>query len=312
LRDEFETENQIKMNKIHKSPARPRLACEVGADRVIAARADDRGTMVSLCTTHSLPEGAVVPGFSGNNVLNGSALRLAISEALAMVRARSREVIAVLPDASVRVTLLDFDTLPEKEQDAAAIIRFRLKKALPFNVDSAALSYHVTRNGADVKVVAAVAPQSVIEEYEIAFRDSGYNPGVVVPSTLAALGVVDAERPTLIVKVDANTTSVAIVDQGQLRLLRTLENPNGAAVTGAQIAADVYPSVVFFEDSFGAKIEHVLLGGLPAMSDIAAGLESQTGVRVQNLVSGRHLATSPAEESVPASLLAPVVGALVA
>ncbi len=300
------------MSKNHRSSARPKLACEVGSDRVIAARADDHSGSVSLCTAHSLPEGAVVPGFTGNNVLNGSALRLAISEALAAVRARSRDLIAVLPDASVRVTLLDFDTLPDKEQDAAAIVRFRLKKALPFNVDTAALSYHVTRNGGDVKVVAAVAPQSVIEEYETAFRDAGYIPGVVLPSTLAALGVIDADRPTLMVKVDANTTSVAIVDHGQLRLLRTLENPNGAAVTGAQIAADVYPSVVFFEDTFGAKIERVLLGGLPTMSDIAAALEAQTGVRVQSLVSGQHLETNPIEESVPASLLAPVVGALVA
>ncbi len=300
------------MSKHQKSSARPKLACEIGSDRVIAARASENGTGIGLCTAHSLPEGAVVPGFTGNNVLNGSALRLAISEALAAVRARSRELVAVLPDASVRVTLLDFDTLPEKEQDAAAIVRFRLKKALPFNVDTAALSYHVTRNGEDVKVVAAVAPQTVIEEYESAFRDAGYNPGVVVPSTLAALGVVDADRPTLIVKVDANTTSVAIVDHGHLRLLRTLENPNGSTVNGAQIAADVFPSVVFFEDTFGSKIERVLLGGLPTMSDIAAALEAQTGVRVQSLVSGQHLEASPVEESVPASLLAPVVGALVA
>lgn len=299
------------MNSGNKPSARPRLACEIGSDRVIAARSDDKSGTVRLWTSHSLPEGAVVPGFSGNNVLNGNALRLAISEALAAVKGRSQDLIAVLPDASVRVTLLDFDTLPEKEQDAAAIVRFRLKKSLPFNVDNAALSYHVTRNG-DVKVVAAVAPQAIIEEYEAAFRDAGYNAGVVIPSTLAALGVVDADRPTLVVKVDASTTSVAIVDGGQLRLMRTLENPNGPRVTGTQIAADVYPSVVFFEDTFGAKVERALLGGLPNMVEIAAALEAQTGVHVQGLVSGQHLEAGSAGESVPASLLAPVVGALVA
>jgi len=39
------------------------------------------------------------------------------------------------------------------------------------------------------------------EEYESAFRDAGYSPGVSWPSMLAALGAADAERPTLVVKV---------------------------------------------------------------------------------------------------------------
>ncbi len=36
-------------------------------------------------------------------------------------------------------------------------------------------------------LVAAVALQSVVEEYEAAFRDEGFDPGVVLPSMAAAL-----------------------------------------------------------------------------------------------------------------------------
>ena len=42
--------------------------------------------------------------------------------------------------------------------------------------------------------MAAVALASVIEDYEAAFRDAGFNPGVVLPSTLAALGAADAQE----------------------------------------------------------------------------------------------------------------------
>jgi type IV pilus assembly protein PilM len=295
------------MPSISKSAARPHLACEVAADRVLAARAS--GGRIELYSSHSLPAGAVVPNLGNVNVLDGQVLRLAIAEALAGVQDRSRDVIAVLPDAAVRVVMVDFDTLPDKRADAEAIIRFRLKKSLPFNVDQAALSYDVHRMNAHAKVLAAVSPQSVLEEYESAFRDAGYNPGVVVPSMLAALGLVDAGAPTLVVKVDSVSISVAVVDGEELRLLRTLENPSGTAVTGAQIAADVYPSVVFYEDTYGAKMERVLVAGLPVMADISAALEAQLGLRVHSLVTGRHLEGKGG--SAPAPLLAAVLGALV-
>jgi type IV pilus assembly protein PilM len=293
---------------ITKSTARPYLACEVAADCVLAARANASGR-IELCTRHALPAGAVVPNLGNVNVLDGQVLRRAISEALAEVQDRSHDVIAILPDAAVRVVMLDFDTLPDKQQDAEGVIRFRLKKSLPFNVDQAALSYDVQRLNGHVKVLAAVSPQSVLEEYESAFRDAGYSPGIVVPSMLAALGLVDAGAPTLVVKVDSVSISVAVVERDELRLLRTLENASGSAVTGAQIAADVYPSVVFYEDTYGAKVERVLVCGLPSMADITSALEAQIGLRVQSLVTGRHLEGKGS--SAPASLLAAVIGALV-
>lgn len=294
------------MPGITKSTARPHLACEVAADRVLAARGAH--SRVELYASHSLPAGAVVPNLGNVNVLDGQVLRRAIAEALAAVHDRSRDVIAVLPDAAVRVVMLDFDTLPDKREDTMGVIRFRLKKSLPFNVDQAALSYEVHRLNGHVKVLAAVSPQPVLEEYESAFREAGYSPGVVMPSMLAALGLVDADAPTLVVKVDSVSISVAVVDQQELRLLRTLENASGAAVSGAQIAADVYPSVVFYEDTYGAKVERVLVGGLPSMADITSALEAQIGLRVQSLVTGRHLEGK--DGSTPASLLAGVLGAL--
>ncbi len=120
--------------------------------------------------------------------------------------------------------LLDFDTLPEKPQDADAVVRFRLKKSLPFDVDQSAVSFDRQGTANPVRVVAAVTPRTVLEEYESLVRDAGYNPGAVLPSMLAALGLVDASRPTMVIKVERGTTTFAIVDQNQLLLYRALEN----------------------------------------------------------------------------------------
>ncbi len=75
-----------------------------------------------------------------------------------------------------------------------------------------------------MRAIAAVALASVVEDYEAAFRDAGYNPGIVLPSMLAALGAADAESPSLVVKVDTRTTSIAILDRQQVLLIRTLDN----------------------------------------------------------------------------------------
>ena len=167
-------------------------------------------------------------------------------------------MIAVLPDSAVRVVLLDFESLPTKRDEAEAVVRFRLKKSLPFDVDKAKVSYHAQSHQRGVRVVAAVALNSIVEEYESVFRDAGYNPGVVLPSTLAALGAASADRPTLVVKVDARTTSIAILEQEPGAVVPYAGKPQGTAITGEKLAEDVYPSVVFFQDTYKLNIEQIL------------------------------------------------------
>jgi len=298
------------MSSRTKSNPKPKLACEISADRILAGRVSDSGDVITTFTSRELAPGAVVPDLTEANLPTRMKVSQAIQEAMLTLADRSRDVIAVLPDAAVRVALLDFDTLPTKAEEAESVMRFRLKKSLPFDVDAAKVSYHAQVSGNGVKVVAAVALKSVIEDYEAAFRDAGYSPGVVMPSMLAALGAADSEKPTLVVKVDAETTSIAILDKGQMLLFRTLENALGAAISGEQLAEEIYPSVVFFQDTYQLNIEQIYIAGLPHADAAAPALRAQTGAEVRDLVSASQLGSS-AGSSVPAWRMAGVVGALV-
>ena len=291
-----------------KHERRPVLACEIAADRVLAGRASDRGRMVEMSAARELAPGTVVPDLTEANLRDGAALRQAIVSALGSVGARSRDVIAILPDTAVRVVLLDFETLPAKPEEAEAVVRFRLKKSLPFDLDAANISYHA-QTSKGTQVVAAVVLKTVLEEYESAFRDAGYSPGVVMPSMLAALGAADAERPTLVVKVDARTIGIAILDQEHLLLIRTLENTRGVTITGDQLAEEVYPSVVFFQDTYNLNIERVYVSGLADMSAAAAALKSQSGAAVEELVTSSQIGSTTG--TVPRWRMGGVVGALI-
>jgi type IV pilus assembly protein PilM len=290
------------------SSSKPKLACEIAADRVLVGRVSDRGDMVEMCAAGDLPSGSVVPDLLEANVRERKGVFDTIRETLDSVSGRSRDVIAVLPDAAVRVMLLDFETLPTSRSEAEGVVRFRLKKSLPFDLDKAKISYHAQPSANGVKVVAAVALTSVIEDYESIFREAGYSPGIVLPSMLAALGAADADRPTLVVKVDARTTSIAILDKNQLLLFRTLENPRGVAITGEQLAEEVYPSVVFFQDTYHLNIEHIFVAGLADAGGAVPALRAQTGAEVTELVATSQLGAGVG--SIPKWRMAGVVGAL--
>jgi type IV pilus assembly protein PilM len=288
--------------------ARPKLACEIFADRVIAARASDSGQVLELCTTNELSPGCVVPDLSESNLRQRSSVVNALRQALESLGGRSRDVVAVLPDAAVRVVLLDFETLPARREEAEGVVRFRLRKSLPFDVDQAKVSYQAETASSGVRVVAAVSLNSVVQDYEAAFREAGFIPGVVLPSMLAALGAAPADKPTLVVKVDALTTSISILDHGQLLLFRTLENTRGVTINGDQLAEDVYPSVVFFQDTYSTNIEQIFVAGISDVSGAAPALQSQTGAEVRELVKASQLGLGGG--SIPKWRMAGVVGAL--
>ncbi|MGH9496696.1 MAG: type IV pilus biogenesis protein PilM [Candidatus Sulfotelmatobacter sp.] len=291
------------------SATKPKLACEIAADRVLAGRLVDNGGGLEACSARELAPGSVVPDLVENNLRQRDAVRQGIEDTLGMVAGRSRDVIAVVPDAAVRVMLVEFDSLPSDHEEALGVVRFRLKKSLPFDVEKAKVSYHAQKVKDEMRVVAAVALGSVIEDYEAAFRDAGFNPGVVLPSTLAAIGAASATRPTMVIKVDAHTTSIAILNQDQLQLFRTLENSRGVTITGEQLAEEVFPSVVFFQDTYHLDIQQIYVAGLPESGGAAPALKSQTGADVQELVSSAQLGTTV--NSVPRWRMAGVVGALI-
>lgn len=280
----------------------------MSAERVVAARAPQGAQTLEAVNVKALPAGAVTPSLQQANVGARDALVTALRDTLAAVTGRSRDITLIIPDASTRIVLLDFETLPEKAQDADAVVRFRLKKSLPFDVDESSVSFdrQAVENG--VRVVAAVTPKSVLEEYESVVRDAGYNPGAVLPSMIAALGVVDGSRPTMVIKAEPGTATFAILDQNQLLLYRSLEN-GGTAVTGESLVEDVNTSLVYFEDRYGISVDRVLVTGVQSAQALQAAFSASSNIQVEDLISSSLAGAGSGV--VSRSALAGVAGALI-
>ncbi len=208
---------------------RPRLACEIRPEGVVVARGESpSGTLTAVAHTGLRP-GLVAPGLKAGNLPERPAVAAALRRAFDAIAARgadrSKYVTVVVPDAAVRVLLLDFDALPSKPAEALQVVRFRLKKLLPFDVDHALVSFQIMSTERSLLRVLAVAiPQEVLAEYEAAILEAGMQPGVVLPSTLAALAGLDPALPNaLVLNASPAAVTTAIVRSGVLLLHRTLE-----------------------------------------------------------------------------------------
>ena len=298
---------------------RPRLACEVRAEGVVAARAEDAAGVLSAVSRVHLADGVVVSqlrlgdaaGAGGNPAVAGVGDRAevvaAVRKALEAVALRGREVTLVVPDAAVRVLLLDFDALPGKVAEALPVVRFRLKKLLPFDADDAAVSYQVmaTSKGI-VRVVAVAMPREVLVEYEGVVREAGFEPGAVLPSTLAALaGLPEDARPVLVVNAGRQGVTTAIVKAGVLLLHRSVDMRGDvraeSGMAGLQPGEAVRLPLVNRENS-AEEWAHQEPVGFGDSTDAAAAM--QTAVLEQEVAAERGAAAATSEVAQAVSVAA--------
>lgn len=235
------------MNLLPKaSGTRPRVACEIMPQGVVAARSAEAGAALSAVARVVLAEGAVAPSLKPGNIVDRVAVVAAMRSALEQIgeraNARDANLTLVIPDSAVRVLLLDFEALPTRAAEALPLVRFRLKKLLPFDSDDAMVSYQaMSTSKSVVRVLAVAIPRDVLSEYETVAREAGFEPGSVLPSTLACLAGVDDAEPVLLVNANPVGVTAAIVRGGVLLLHRSVDLQEHAG--GATLPVEGLPLV---------------------------------------------------------------------
>jgi type IV pilus assembly protein PilM len=286
---------------------------------VVAARSEDAQAVVSAVAFRAVAEGVIAPQLKAGNVVDRPTAVAAVRWALETVALKERETTLVVPDASVRVLLLDFDQLPTKAAEALAVVRFRLKKLVPFDVDEAVVSYQVmSATKAGVHVLAVAIPREVLVEYESLVRDAGFEPGAVLPSTLAACaGMAEVDAATLLVNAGESSVTTAIVRGGMLLLHRTVDlQAEGLheRVLAAALAEQSLP-LVDADHSAGEWASQAPLNGYGVVDDhhlearrladqIAAGVMADPAVRMEATMAAQDLTAVEREVTQAVSVAA--------
>ncbi|MGI8960353.1 MAG: hypothetical protein ACR2IV_11450 [Bryobacteraceae bacterium] len=192
----------------------------------------------------------------------------------------------VIPDYAVRMAILDFEEFPAGQDERNALIRFRLRKSVPFHIEEAQVAYSVqVHEPKRIEVLAIAIAGPILNEYETLFTSAGYRVGLVTPSSIAALPLCAGPEPGLrvVAKVAGSTLSVLLLEQGRVRLVRCLDLASGEGEEVEQgdfnILALLQQTLAYAEDQIGQPATRLLLCGFGAETD-AFGRLAQEELRI--------------------------------
>lgn len=219
-----------------------------------------------------------------DNVQNAEEFKAAITKIIAR-DGKKRRAALMLPDYCARVAVLDFDSFPSNSEEQLALVRFRMKKSVPFDVETAVVSYHAQPHAGKGKidVVVAIMAREIVTRYEAPFRAASLQTGYVTTSSLALLNAVEPKGVTVAAKLCGRTLSAMVLDGSTLKLSRCVEMESADR---EEIEAVLHPTFIYIEDELETKAERLLLCGFGADTpELAREWEAQWNAAVEPLRS---------------------------
>jgi hypothetical protein len=160
----------------------PAAAVEIGAGRVTAVVLGqvDGQPAVTAQASERLADGLVAPALTAPNLTDAAAVTAAVQRVLKAVGVTRGRVALVIPDGAAKVSVVRFEKVPAKEADLGELVRWQVRKAVPFPLEQAQVGW--TRGVSDasgVDYVVTVARRDIVEQYEQAVAAAGVQVGVV-------------------------------------------------------------------------------------------------------------------------------------
>jgi len=277
-----------------------------------------KGGAISLSAskTSLLPAGMVNETFVAQNITDveglASILRSSLRESTTLPIRRAG---LSLPDGIFRVQALEFDELPANNRDLDRLVRWRLEKGAAFDTANTRLRYQVLpRQDRGCSVLACVAKQEVLSQYEDLLAGLGFEPWAVVPSSFNAMNFY---APYLAAKnipgyalawiADDSYTTI-IMERGGPRFYRYKEIKAGAPedVTG-RLIRELDDSIHFYrhmDRQQQSEVGHLFLSGEPALiAPLSESLKNETTLQIENLMPSFVLAAGTEVDSAFAAAI---------
>lgn len=300
------------------------VAVEIAKHRVSAASivSRDGGLTVAAHAVEALPDGAVASALNAPNIVNVSVVADALRRAFDRMGVRPRRVALAIPDSVAKVSILRFERVPDRAQDLEELVRWQVRKAAPFRLEDAQVTFvpgaHAPDGGREFVVL--MARRDIIQEYEAVCTAAGAQAGVVDLSTFNVINAVLAgpNQPAddwLLVHVTPDDATLAILRGADLVFFR-----NRTADVEGSLTDLVHQTAMYYEDRLsGRGFGRVFLaGGAPGTGsegdrdaeNLRRALEQRLGTRV-DAVDTREAAALADRISAGTELLdalAPLVG----
>ena len=301
--------------------AAPTVAVEIAAGRVSAASLEIRAgqAVVAAHATEPIPEAALVPSFTAVNTHDRAAVVGALGRVLERV-GRPRRIGLIVSDVTAKVSIVRFEQVPAKSADLDQLVRWQIRKAAPFPIEEAQVSYVPGMLAEDgQEFIVSMARRDVIAEYEGLCAEAGAQAGLIDLATFNVINAVLAggNAPAadwLLVNVAVDSASIALLRGPHLIFFR-----NRTADSEGTLADLVHQTAMYYEDRLkGAGFSRVIVAGAASvkeadeLDEIRRSLEDRLTTTVDTVDPRPAVALTDRIVAAPALLdtLAPLVGLL--
>jgi hypothetical protein len=271
----------------------PTVALELEPGFVVGARLDAAAHQVQRVGVRELPAGALVPSPNKPNVADDAAIRRTVVEVADLVGDGGGRLGLLIPDTSVRVALLQFETLPEGHREAESLVRWRMREFLPFAPEEARVSYQVLVHEPNlVEVLGLAVRGSVLAEYEATLEGINGGATLVLPASVALLPLLPedtAGQLLLHLCPGALTTVVAALNRVRYWRTRPIDAAEGTD-SCQEIAREAARVLATCQDHLNVPVQNIwFCARPPATAEMKDTLAKALGREL------RPLAGSPAQ-----------------
>jgi len=144
-----------------------------------------------------------------------------------------KQVSLSIPDSTGRVMLLDVETRFKSKAEGIDIIRWKLKKSFPFDINEAQLDYQVIREKetGEVSLLVSLIAKPVVRQIEDLLAEAGLEPNRIDFTTFNLYSLfsqrLDLAENSLLVAFHESAVGILIFHEGKLEFYRAKEVSGG-------------------------------------------------------------------------------------
>lgn len=162
----------------------------------------------------------------------------AIRSVISSANIHQKEVNIALPESQVYTKIIEMPSLSEKE--LAAALKYEMEQYIPLPLDQVKTDWQVltpsSGQGKTSRILLVAASQNLIKKYESVMDALGLVPSIVETEILSVhrslFPLVNNQSSNMIVHMGAATTNIAVVENGQIVMVFTVDK-GGIAITRA-------------------------------------------------------------------------------